>query len=99
MIKKITLLTFLSVFAFIVSAPDVMALLVTDTYTVNVILDAPDEEKQEGETSKEKDIKIFEISDFCTVNDNELNKKKRFFNKQKYPSVYLKMIFPPPELS
>ena len=98
MIKKVVLVTLLSAFTFVISTPDLIVMLDKDV-NVKILLDATDEEKNESETSKEKEVKIIEMIDPSLFYAAMIQKNRGSFDEKKYASVYLNLVLPPPDFS
>ena len=98
MIKKISLLFLLSVFTLVVSTPDLLNLFQEDK-NVNMLIDSTDQEKKESETSKEKEIKILELNDFCNFTNDCIGEELSTYGEREYTTVYLNLVSPPPEFS
>lgn len=97
MIRKFVALFFLCVFIGYASLPSFLLVFNTDV-DIALYIDMNEEENKEGESSKEKDIKVI---DFYNLNNSQFDTTLTVYNTlciKRYSSVYLNHISPPPEL-
>lgn len=88
---------FISLFMAMIVTPAVVTMLDMD-YDISIMIDSSEEEEKEGkESSKDKDVKILQItkSNFNAF-DSDLIFNPGYYSNT-YTSHYLKLISPPPE--
>jgi len=98
MLRKIIAIFFLSIFISHAVLPAIIS-LVDDDVDIAFLMDTNEEESKEGETSKEKEIKIIEVNNLSNSLADESSTENNTIYLKRYTTVYLNLLSPPPELT
>ena len=96
MLRKIITLFFLSIFISHAVLPAIISLVDRDV-DIAFLMDINEEESKEGETSKEKEIKIIEVNNLSNSLADATSSENNTIYLKRYTSVYLNLLSPPPE--
>ncbi|WP_375237764.1 hypothetical protein [Aurantibacter sp.] len=96
MFKRLLSISFILLFIATISLPSIV-LLIDDSIDITLLLDISEEE-EENEKNKELEIFQVNIEKSKIFHQNKKLKNKTNYVFKTYPTPYLNLIFPPPEL-